>query len=177
MFTFFYCNTFLLLYFFTCLAPQPGSPYASLSSSPSLWPWRVQHFWLEERTLRSLWRQMTRARLWVHLPRAEQRIWQEEEDGEEKGEEDEEEVEEEKEGEHAWINLFYVSVDKNGHVFLTQEAATKVRRKTISSTCCSIQGLVFLSRFVFVKTATAGLSWTSGTWCHCGSSIQTPIWA
>lgn len=28
---------------------------------------------------------------------------------------------------HAWINLYYVSVDKNSHAFLTQEAATKVK--------------------------------------------------
>ena len=86
----------------------------------------MQHFWLEDRTLRSHWREMTRARLWVHLPRAEENVEEEEDDDED---EEEEEGHEEEEGEHAWINLYYVSIDKNDHVFLTQEAATKVKIK------------------------------------------------
>ena len=109
-------------------APAPDSPADRLSSAFSSsgaawssathsWPWEVQHFGMDERTTPH-WQEITRATLWVHLPRAETTSMEEEEEEEEEKKEEEEE--------HAWINLYYVSVDKNGHVFLSQEAATKV---------------------------------------------------
>lgn len=69
--------------------------------------WDIQYFHLGTPQLAGdNWRQITRARVWVHLPRARSA--------------DERE---------AWVNIFYVSVDKNQHPFLTQQTSTKVKRK------------------------------------------------
>ncbi len=86
------------------------------------WPRGVQHFWLEKAMARAAdARHLTKASLWVHLPKS---------GAFDAGAGDEEEAEDatdDEDGQHAWINLYYVSVDKKGHVFLTQEAAVKVR--------------------------------------------------
>ncbi len=73
-----------------------------------LWP-DIQYFPVDTPNLRDNWREVTKAHLWVHLPKAPT-----------------------PDDTHAWINLYYVSVDKNNHAFLTQEAATKVKlRQTV----------------------------------------------
>ena len=66
--------------------------------------WDIEYFHVATDQLKDAWRQVTKAHVWVHLPGAP-------------GPEDE----------HAWIYLYYVSVDKNDHAFLTQEKATKVK--------------------------------------------------
>ena len=65
--------------------------------------WSIDYFQLDSAQLREHWRQVVKAELWVHLPAAPSL-----------------------EDRTAWINVYYVSLDKNNHAFLTQEAATKV---------------------------------------------------
>ena len=86
--------------------------------------WPVQYFNLRQTPQLSSpgeqWRDVVGARLWVYLPALPvQEVLQDDLDYEQ-------EQDQAKGKEHAWINLFYVSVDKSHHTFLTQERATKV---------------------------------------------------
>ncbi len=66
--------------------------------------WDIQYFALNSPQLRDgLWKNVVRGRLYVHLPAANN-----------------------PEDTDAWINTFYVAVDKTGHSFIKQARTTKV---------------------------------------------------
>ena len=84
-------------------APNFIAAPSHVSTPSSVASHDVQYFPLSPSVV-SGWRDVFGAKLWVHLPAAEEDL----------------------EDRHAWVNLYYVSTDKRGHTFLTQEAATKV---------------------------------------------------
>ena len=66
--------------------------------------WEIQYFNLNSQQLRDgLWKNVVRGRLYVHLPPAS----------------DPDDLD-------AWINTYYVAIDKTGHSFLKQARTTKV---------------------------------------------------